>query len=595
MQIIGLCKMIRKIFKTYIPIVMFLFPSLACSVSQSVISPNVSGETKVVQATLPVEGNSVDQPSATDEIIPTVEPTVEDFSNLWVEYRDPKFGYGVAFPIHWSVQPTIIDGVDGTMTAVSYDEEFFRQNSIRGNWIDGDPPQGAFKMEFSAFEGISYDEPTVDAINQVLNDIEGMTVDDVEETKIGVNTAFKILHTDLNSPEGETWESYAFRIQPEVILWVHSYPFESIKSMDAQSILGSIVFSGEQAVILPKTAPTPPFELTNEVGVYPSAVQVTAWRGHIASLDGDSQFDDKVVLFPEGAGEVGIKGWTPEIEAEIVSLRDDTGVGEWVYFWGNLYCNYTDYNKCRLSVERLEYGEKISPEVIGIDDWIGTIHSYAGEGDTDFVFELSEPFPIWYGISSGGDETIQSQISSLSDSNTLVKVRGGLEIGVANEIGTRIIVDQLDPTAPQALPSSSACESGYFGSAAEVSEVIKYNLEIGNYYPFSYLIGNPFVIGYWQSEGISLPRGEAYDMLVNELLPSPEEVVVIEDPDQFPDLFGTPLSSMWGPEVDVAGNLYIKGWGIDGNGEAIAVIARCTAGDISAYFWYGILYAMNGF
>ncbi|MFN2232804.1 MAG: hypothetical protein ACK2U1_01155, partial [Anaerolineales bacterium] len=71
--------------------------------------------------------------------------------------------------------------------------------------------------------------------------------------------------------------------------------------------------------------------------------------------------------------------------------------------------------------------------------------------------------------------------------------------------------------------------------------------------------------------------------------------VIITDPDQFPDLDGMPLESMWGPEVDVAANLYSKGWGPEGQDEAMIVIARCSQNGQEGYFWYGMLYAMGGF
>ena len=61
------------------------------------------------------------------------------------------------------------------------------------------------------------------------------------------------------------------------------------------------------------------------------------------------------------------------------------------------------------------------------------------------------------------------------------------------------------------------------------------NLEIGNYSPFSYLIGNLFVFGYWQSEGVAMPREEAYQELVNNYLPSSDEVKVFTNPKDFPN------------------------------------------------------------
>jgi len=69
--------------------------------------------------------------------------------------------------------------------------------------------------------------------------------------------------------------------------------------------------------------------------------------------------------------------------------------------------------------------------------------------------------------------------------------------GVQDFNGTRIEVERVDPPSPGGLPSSGNCdsESGYLGSAEEMLEFIQNNLETGNYWPFFYAIGNPFVIG----------------------------------------------------------------------------------------------------
>jgi len=158
-----------------------------------------------------------------------------------------------------------------------------------------------------------------------------------------------------------------------------------------------------------------------------------------------------------------------------------------------------------------------------------------------------------------------------------------------------LVVDstQTNPPAPEAQLSNSACDSGYLGSVEEIVEVIQYNLEIGNYYPFSYLIGDPFAIGYFRSEGVSMPRDQAYQQLTDYFLPSPEEVFVTADKAEYPSddkLYGASIENMWGPDVDIAASLYSTGWGEDGTQEAIIAIARCQDGDQEAYYWYGMLY-----
>ncbi len=145
------------------------------------------------------------------------------------------------------------------------------------------------------------------------------------------------------------------------------------------------------------------------------------------------------------------------------------------------------------------------------------------------------------------------------------------------------------PPTPGPRLSDANCDPGYLGSVDEMIDAVQYNIGIGNYAPFSYLIGDPFIFGFWQSEGLSLSRGEAYQELVNNYLPSPEEFVVYANPTEFPELNGVPLENMWGPDVDVAGSLYSTGWGPDGTSEAIVVIARCQEETYDTYFWYSVL------
>jgi len=152
------------------------------------------------------------------------------------------------------------------------------------------------------------------------------------------------------------------------------------------------------------------------------------------------------------------------------------------------------------------------------------------------------------------------------------------------------------PVLPTNTPlPAGACDPGNLGTPEEVQEVLKYNLEIGNYYPFSYLIGNPFVMGYWGGEGAVLTNQEAFEQLKANYLPLPENVVSTTDPALFPSFGAVKFEDMWDPDVDVVAALYSTGWGADGVGEAMLAIARCSQNGIDSYFWYGMMYAGMGF
>jgi len=179
-------------------------------------------------------------------------------------------------------------------------------------------------------------------------------------------------------------------------------------------------------------------EPVEEVPEPPTTIVVTAWQGHIVSLPDGSQYDDFVILSPEGTGELGLTGATPEIEAEIRTLRDvPEGPNKFVHLWGLLSCDVDDYNGCQLVVDKLRYGYPNTVEE-DVDSWEGTITSGTMQGGLSHVFELSGEYPMWYSIHSSDDPTLQAQIESLRDTGAVVQVSGKLLVGIPDVNGTRI-------------------------------------------------------------------------------------------------------------------------------------------------------------
>ena len=557
--------------------------TLACaSVQVGIVTPSPES------AVEPIGGVQTLSPDANSEANNEIP---EDFSHLWVEYWNPVFNYGLAIPSHWRVDT---ESQSGYMMLFSYEQEFFEANSMKGGWIGGEAPEGAVKLDFAPLE-VAVPEQSLEVVISEMGSRNGMgdyTLISVEKTTFGAAEGAYVTEASVDHLEA-TKMHIVIRLSPETILFVGTRSSSRLYSDDIQLILNSLVLDKSTPIIKPTVAPYPPLTVKNEdLSGMPTASYPVAWYGHIASLPDGDPYDDKVV-FPQGAGEVGIKGNTPEIEALIQSLRDATGDAEYVHLWGVLFCNIDDYNTCQFNVKRLEYGDQYTIATSHVEKWVGKIVRTTYNGQTAYAFELSGGIPIWYGITSTYDPSIQDQIEALADSDTLINVWGDMLVGVDDVNGTRIEVTRIDPPSPGALPSSAVCDSGYLGSVGEILQVILYNLEIGNYYPFSYLIGDPFVIGYVGSEGVSIPRDQAYQQLTDNFLPSPDEVFVTIDKTEYPSddkLHGASIENMWGPDVDIAASLYSTGWGEDGTQEAIIAIARCHNGDQEAYYWYGMLY-----
>jgi hypothetical protein len=169
-----------------------------------------------------------------------------------------------------------------------------------------------------------------------------------------------------------------------------------------------------------------------------------------------SQFDDMVVLSPQGTGEFGLSGATPEIEAEIHSLRDSEGPNEYIHFWGTLLCGIDDYNNCQLVVERMQYGANYSEEDIA--DWFGTIKSSTFNDGQSYVFELLNYFPIWYSIHASQNEILQAEIDRFLKTGDIVEISGELMVGVPDVNGTRIEISSIEVRTESGMPRPDFAE-----------------------------------------------------------------------------------------------------------------------------------------
>lgn len=173
----------------------------------------------------------------------------------------------------------------------------------------------------------------------------------------------------------------------------------------------------------------------------PASLAAVAWLGHIASAPEGSQYDDILILSPEGTGEYGLVGATPELEAEIRTLRDGEGPQKNVHLWGTFSCSGQDYNGCQLVADRLQYGPTMAEEEI--INWTGTIRGFDFNMGPTYGFELVGQVPMSYGIYASQDPSLQAKIESLRDTGSLIQISGKLLVGFPDVNSTRIEVSSL--------------------------------------------------------------------------------------------------------------------------------------------------------
>jgi hypothetical protein len=200
-----------------------------------------------------------------------------------------------------------------------------------------------------------------------------------------------------------------------------------------------------------------------------SVVTAVAWYGTVHSTPDGAQYDDYLALWPESLGQIGLEGAAPDVEAQIVALRDKEPPGHYAHFWGTLHCDVIDYGGCQLLVERLRPdgpGDFFAPDLV--EGWEGTLTSIIreepGSGGDDF-FTLAGDWPLEYGIGSQ-DANVQTQLDDLRDSGTPFRIWGQLTAGVPDAGGVNIAVEHIE-----VVSSITEAAAGNGESAVKPSEI----------------------------------------------------------------------------------------------------------------------------
>jgi hypothetical protein len=107
-------------------------------------------------------------------------------------------------------------------------------------------------------------------------------------------------------------------------------------------------------------------------------------------------------------------------------------------------------------------------------------------------------------------------------------------------------------------------------------------------------MADPFIIGYWGSEGREdTPLGIIEELQTSRLPQDPSlPMTFTTDRDAFPPLAGMPVEVMFGPDDNVALVIYSEGWGLNGQGAALLYFAEDAEGEL---YWYAMVYSETHF
>jgi len=233
--------------------------TLEIGVEQTVVTPQSdpaqiinTGEALVGTADA---GKTTPSPQPTQEIVTNTPAPV---SPLWVEYWDPRYGYGLALPCFWNIYPTQADAFSGGPSIRSYDSYFFLANSVRSQWVNSEWPQGAVKFDLYVSEDVDPSLSLIDAARQELAKQE-FIVQSIEEVTIGSNTAALAVRGGQDDPSIPD-KTYVFRLSPSSMLFFYVNPRAMLDSPEVQAIITSLAVSNAEKISMPVIPPPDPVE-----------------------------------------------------------------------------------------------------------------------------------------------------------------------------------------------------------------------------------------------------------------------------------------------------------------------------------------------
>jgi hypothetical protein len=187
----------------------------------------------------------------------------------------------------------------------------------------------------------------------------------------------------------------------------------------------------------------------------------------------------------------------------------------------------------------------------------GTVYNF-GEGHVVMWQEENTHYAVW---------------SSFSQTDT-VEIAGGL-VPMPYEMFNQIMRER-------------AQQQGGNAGAETIDAKVQRALTERDYATLQTLMADPFAIGYWRSEGVTLSPANAIEEIRTNLL-SPDATLQFMGAEALATI---QLPVDLEPGVKLAGASVVGGLGPEGKGEALLIFGQDSAGRA---FWHSMIYAMNGF
>ncbi len=190
-------------------------------------------------------------------VLTGTQAATDSGNSLWIEYWDPRYGYGLALPCFWHIYPTPKDAVQGSPHVTSYDELFALAHSVRGHWIDGKWPPGAIKMDISVFEDIDPTASLEDAVKRRLVDWD---IQSIEPGLLGDHEALVVVLEDQQGEPAGTNRVHVTRLSPGSFILFSVMPRQALETPTIRGILASLARSHDEGIAVPEFSPGEPVE-----------------------------------------------------------------------------------------------------------------------------------------------------------------------------------------------------------------------------------------------------------------------------------------------------------------------------------------------